>query len=192
MEVNLKNALTQGSPLDIVIYPEAILAKKTAPITIFDDKLKKLAIDMLYTMYHAPGVGLAAPQVNRDMRMFVLDVEFDREKSADGMTYIFNNLNPMVFINPEITPMGNEKVKNQEGCLSLPGIYEDVNRFKTIKVKYQDLDGKTHELEASELLGVCIQHETDHLNGIMFIDHLSQLKHNFYRNKMIKQKKAFS
>ncbi|VAW46361.1 Peptide deformylase [hydrothermal vent metagenome] len=148
--------------LDIVLYPEAGLREICAPIPEMNDTLDQLIDDMLYTMYDAPGIGLAAPQVAVQQRLIVMDVS---EKSDQ----------PMVLINPEIVQSVGA-ISWEEGCLSMPGIYATIKRPSDILVRGMDREGKTVEFEASELLAVCIQHEIDHLDGKMFIDHLSGLK----------------
>jgi len=189
--LNLENYKLEGEELEIKLYPEPILLKKTKPIESIDNELAQLAKNMLFTMYNAPGIGLAGPQIGKDKRMFVLDVDYEREESTsenDDTKAILSSFNPMVFINPEITPIGEEKIKYQEGCLSLPGIYDDVTRYKNIQVDFMDINGEKKTLEADGLLSICIQHEKDHLDGIMFIDHLSLLKKNFYKKKFSKKK----
>jgi len=140
-------------------------------------------------MYKAPGIGLAAPQIGLSKRIFVLDVDYTREEtSEDSGEYILADFNPQIFINPKIIDKEGEIIY-QEGCLSLPDIYEDVKRFETIHVEYQDTKGQSHKIEAHELLSICIQHENDHLDGIVFIDRLSNLKKTFFKKKLIKAKK---
>ena len=189
MEKILENYTLEGEPLTIHTYPDPVLTKKAQAVTSFDSELKSLCKNMLFTMYKAPGIGLAAPQIGISKRIFVIDVDYKREEtSEDSDEYTLSDFNPMIFINPVI------KVKNgmttyQEGCLSLPGIYEDVKRAETIMVEYQDTDGNKLELEAKDLLSICIQHENDHLDGIVFIERLSSLKKSFFKKKLIKAKK---
>lgn len=188
--MTLDNYELKGDQLPIVKYPEPVLSKVAAPVTDFSPKLKQLVKDMLFTMYHAPGIGLAAPQVGESLRLFVLDVDYDREEitSASGEEeYRLSGFNPKVFINPVITGTSGTTTY-EEGCLSVPGVYEEVKRYKEIHVKYQDLDGNFHEMTADDLLAICIQHENDHLDGIVFIERLSNLKKNFYKKKLIKEK----
>lgn len=188
--MNLDNYKLNGEKLPIVTYPDPVLSQVAEPVTEFGPKLKSLVKDMLFTMYHAPGIGLAAPQVGKSIRLFVMDVDYDRETvtNASGTEEVrLSGFNPKVFINPVIT--GTEGTTTyEEGCLSVPGVYEEVKRHKAIHVKYQDLDGKEHEMEADDLLSICIQHENDHLDGIVFIERLSNLKKNFYKKKMVKEK----
>jgi len=185
-----KNKMPQGNKLTIYTYPEPVLAQKAKEVTSFDSELEKLVQDMLFTMYQAPGIGLAAPQIGKSLRLFVMDVDYDRETitNSEGKEEVrYSNFNPLVLINPVITGTSGTTVF-EEGCLSLPGVYEEVKRFKTIQVKYQNLKGEFLELEADDLLSICIQHENDHLNGIVFIERLSNLKKNFHKKKLVKEK----
>lgn len=178
----------EGSILNIYTYPDPVLTKVAEEVTIFDDHLKELCKNMLYTMYHAPGIGLAAPQIGLSKRIFVIDVDYFREEKIEGSEeYEYGDFNPKILINPKIIEKSGE-TKYQEGCLSLPGVYEDVKRFREIKVDYQDTDGNKHSLDADELLSICIQHENDHLDGIVFIDRLSNLKKSFFKKKLTKAK----
>jgi len=160
----------------ILTIPDTHLREVCAPIANVDDDIRALADDMLQTMYDAPGIGLAASQIGVLKRMFVLDVAKDDEPSA-----------PMVFINPEITAFSDEMSVYQEGCLSIPDFYEDVERPAAVKVAYIDKNGDPRELEADGLLATCIQHELDHLNGKLFIDYLSKLKRDRVLKKFTKQ-----
>lgn len=162
--------------LPIVQYPDQRLAQKAKPVTVFDDKLAKLAEDMAQTMYEAPGVGLAAPQVGELIRMVVIDISDEK-----------NDLH--VLVNPVIEAASDEVVECEEGCLSLPGLYEKVKRPARVKVKYQNLKGEPHEMECDELMSVCAQHEIDHLDGTVFIDHLSMLKKQRAAAKLAKMRK---
>ena len=201
-----KNYPKKANLLEIKIYPAAVLKRVAAPVTTFDNELKNLCQDMIKTMYHAPGIGLAAPQIGISKRIFVLDVDYERKrkneinKDSDGEDSEENGeeaedqiieiqgLRPKIYINPEIVSVEGD-TSYQEGCLSLPGIFDDVKRHKKIQMKYQDLHGEEHLENADDLLSICMQHETDHLNGVMFIERLSQLKFSFYRNQFIKKKK---
>lgn len=181
----------KGESLKVFTYPSPILKKVADPVTKFDDGLRELCLNMLHTMYQAPGIGLAAPQVGESLRLFVMDIDFNREKvtRADGtMEYELSGFNPMVFINPVIENKAGE-ILYQEGCLSVPGIYEEVKRAETISVKFQDWTGAHHEIHADELLSVCIQHENDHLDGIVFLERLSLIKKNLLMKKYLKKKK---
>jgi peptide deformylase len=188
--MNIENYKREGEKLNIVTYPDPVLSTKASPVTEFTPDLEKLVENMLFTMYHAPGIGLAAPQIGLGQRIFVLDVDYDREMvtNAEGKEVArLSNFNPMVFINPVITGTSGTTTY-EEGCLSVPGVYEEVKRFKSIHVKYQNLKGETLEMEADDLLSICIQHENDHLDGIVFIERLSNLKKNFYKKKLVKEK----
>ena len=165
MEKILENYELKGKELDIITYPDPVLTTIATEVTEFDENLKELCIDMLYTMYHAPGIGLAAPQIGLSKRLFVIDVDFSREETQeDSGEYVLSNFNPRIFINPKIIKTEGETTY-QEGCLSLPDIYEDVKRYDSVEVEYQDTDGNTHTTEAKELFSICIQHENDHLDG---------------------------
>jgi len=148
--------------LDIVLYPDEGLRDVCAPIAEMSDRIDTLIDEMFYTMYDAPGIGLAAPQVAVQERLIVVDVSESNDQ-------------PLALINPEIIASRGEIIW-EEGCLSLPGVYGKVKRPSDILVRGMNRDGKIIEVEASELLAVCIQHEIDHLNGTLFVDHLSGLK----------------
>ncbi len=188
--MNIENYKLEGDRLPIFTYPEPVLSKKAVPVTEFTPKLAKLVKDMLFTMYHAPGIGLAAPQIGESLRLFVLDVDYEREpftNSAGKEEYKLSDFNPMVLINPVITGKSGSTTY-EEGCLSVPGVYEEVKRHKSVHVRYQDLSGEFHELDADDMLAICIQHENDHLDGVVFIERLSNLKKNFYKKKLTKEK----
>lgn len=161
--------------LPIVQFPNPVLAMNCQPVQEINDQIRRLAADMGETMYKAPGVGLAAPQVGEPIRMVVLDVSEEK-----------NNL--MTLINPVITQRSQEQEIGEEGCLSLPGIWEKVSRSTEITLKYTDLEGKEQELHADGLLAICIQHELDHLDGTVFIDHLSRLKYDRACTKLKKRR----
>jgi len=187
----LENYKFEGELLQIYTYPAPVLKKVAKPVDKFDDSLEELIKNMLYTMYQAPGIGLAAPQVGISIRLFVMDINFNREEitRSDGSTeYEYSEFNPMVFINPLIKNKTGE-ITHEEGCLSLPGLYEDVKRAEKITVEYQDLTGAHHSIDADELLSICIQHENDHLDGIVFLERLSMLKKNLLTKKFLKQQK---
>lgn len=189
MEKLLENYELKGDLLEIHTYPDPVLTKVAEEVTEFNEELKTLCMNMLYTMYHAPGIGLAAPQIGISKRIFVIDTDYKREETEeDSGEYTLSEFKPRIFINPTFTETDGETTY-QEGCLSLPGVYEDVKRFDKITVEYQDTDGNKQKIDADELLSICIQHENDHLNGIVFIDKLSTLKKNFIRKKLIKAKK---
>ncbi len=163
--------------LTILRYPDARLHTIAKPVATVDARIKTLVDDMLHTMYDAEGIGLAATQVNVHERVVVIDVSAERDT-------------PLVLINPNIVWASDEKKINNEGCLSVPGIYDDVERSLAIKVEALDLDGKLQTHEADGLLSVCVQHEMDHLIGKVFVEYLSPLKRNRIKTKMIKQAKA--
>ena len=173
--------------LKIYTFPDPVLKQKAHPVTSFDSKLKKLVDDMLETMYDAPGVGLAANQVGVLERVLVIDVDYSIEGEDEDGPRIYKNQKPRVFINPEIKKKSGEMMY-REGCLSVPGFYEEVKRCSNVTVKFQDVTGKTHELDASDLLGVAIQHEMDHLDGKLFIDRLSPLKKSLIKGKIKKER----
>jgi len=160
------------SNLAILHFPDPRLRQKALPVEVFDEDLVKFKDDMLETMYAAPGIGLAAVQVNVLKRMMVVDISEDKS-------------DPLCFVNPEILEHSGE-IKTEEGCLSVPAIYEPVKRFEWIKVKAQDAEGNVFELEAEGLLAVCIQHEMDHLEGKLFVDYLSEMKRKRIQKKMEK------
>lgn len=156
----------------IIYLPDPRLRKISKPIEIFDDALQTLIDDMFETMYHARGVGLAAPQIGINIRLSVIDTIGDKSEQ-------------LVLINPEIIARDGE-VEYQEGCLSIPGVYDTVRRASTVTLRAQDRTGSFYELTASDLLGECIQHEIDHLNGKLYIDLLSPLKRSMARKKLDK------
>ncbi|VAW75680.1 Peptide deformylase [hydrothermal vent metagenome] len=159
--------------LEILHFPDTRLRKKASTVSVVDDAVRQLVDNMLETMYAAPGIGLAATQVNVHQRVVVIDLTEEQNE-------------PRVFINPEILSQdGVEEM--DEGCLSVPGIYETVQRAERISVRALDREGQTFEQEADGLLAVCIQHEIDHLEGKLFVDYLSQLKRNRIRKKLEKQ-----
>lgn len=159
--------------LPILRFPDPRLKKLAAPVTKIDNSIRRLAADMAETMYEAPGIGLAATQVDVHKRVVVVDISEEK-----------NDLR--VFINPELLNCEGSAL-GEEGCLSVPGVYDKVERAERVSVRYLDLDGKSHVLDADGLLAVCIQHEIDHLNGKVFVDHLSQLKQTRIRSKLAKQ-----
>jgi peptide deformylase len=159
--------------LNILRYPDARLHKLAAPVTVFDEGLKKLVADMAETMYAAPGIGLAATQVDVHKQVIVVDVSERRDSLV-------------VLVNPEIVEATGES-DIEEGCLSVPGIYELVPRSERVKVRAYDQNGNAFTLEAQGLLAVCIQHEMDHLQGKVFVEHLSQFKQQRIRAKLAKQ-----
>jgi peptide deformylase len=163
--------------LEILEYPDPRLRKIAKPVKALDSTIHQLLNDMFETMYDAPGIGLAATQVDVHLQVIVMDISEDKN-------------DPLVFINPEVKVLDGESESMQEGCLSVPGFYEDVERVEHVKIKALDKDGQAFELEAKGLLAVCIQHEMDHLNGKLFVDYLSTLKRNRIRKKLEKQHKS--
>lgn len=159
----------------LIILPDPVLRKISTPIERVDANLQKLADDMLETMYQAPGIGLAAIQVGEPLRLLVIDVAGKDEPKA-----------PQVFINPEILWKSDEPNVYEEGCLSIPDYYAEVERPKRIRVSYLDRDGKKQECDADGLLATCLQHEIDHLDGVLFIDHISKLKRDMVIRKFKK------
>ena len=165
----------------IVIEPDPILREKSNTLETVDDELRKLLDDMLETMYAAPGIGLAAVQVGVLKRLIVIDISKDKEKK-----------NPLFLINPEIISKSKHTSIQEEGCLSLPGHFAEIERPAECRIKFVDYNGKEKELKASGLLATCIQHEVDHLDGILFIDYLSKLKKDMIVKKLIKHKKELN
>lgn len=162
--------------LTILHYPDKRLHQVAKPVKLVDDRIRKLAADMIETMYDAPGVGLAATQVNVHERVVVIDVSEDKK----GV---------MALVNPEIVSRSDEQKTYEEGCLSVPGVYDEVERPAQVRVRALDLDGKPVEFDAEGLLAVCVQHEIDHLNGKVFVQHLSMLKQNRLRAKLRKEQR---
>ncbi|WP_028292125.1 peptide deformylase [Oceanobacter kriegii] len=162
--------------LPILEFPDQRLRTVAKPVEQVDDRIRKIIDDMFETMYDAPGIGLAATQVNIHERIITIDVSED-------------NSEPLVFINPEITVLEGDEETMQEGCLSVPGFYEEVTRIEHCLVKAIDKDGKPFELECTGLLAVCIQHEVDHLEGKLMVDYISPLKRNRIKDKLEKKHK---
>ena len=165
----------------ILIHPDPRLRKPAAPVASIDDALRALADDMLATMYQAPGIGLAAPQVGVMKRLFVMDCAGKDEPEQ-----------PMVLLNPEILWASEELQTSEEGCLSIPEVYENVSRPERVRLRWTDLDGETHEREFGDRWAVCAQHEIDHLNGKLFIDYLSAVKRTMITARMRKLKREKS
>ena len=166
---------------NIVIEPDPILRKKSERLEKVDDEIKKLLDDMLETMYAAPGIGLAAVQIGILKRLIVIDISKENEKK-----------NPIFLVNPVIISRSSDTSVYEEGCLSLPGHFAEIERPAECKVEYIDYDGKKKEIKAKGLLSTCIQHEVDHLNGVLFIDYLSKLKKDMIIKKLIKHKKEIN
>ncbi|MFN5589371.1 MAG: peptide deformylase [Holosporales bacterium] len=169
------------SLLTIRTAPDPVLKQTAAPVAVVDDGVRQLMVDMLETMYAANGIGLAAPQVGVSRRVIVVDTTWKKENSEHHVVY--------QMANPEITWVSEEDGTYEEGCLSVPTHYADVVRPAEIRVQYLDFQGQPQEIFADGLLATCIQHEIDHLDGILFIDHLSALKRNIILRKLLKAKK---
>jgi peptide deformylase len=159
----------------LVILPDALLRKTSEPVTAVTAEIRTLANDMLATMYDAPGIGLAAIQIGEMKRVVVIDLAKPEEEKT-----------PMVFLNPEVIAESDETNIHEEGCLSIPEYYAEVERPERVTVRYLGLDGKSHLLEAEGLMSTCLQHEIDHLNGVLFIDYLSKLKRDRVNRKFAK------
>jgi peptide deformylase len=166
-------------PIPLLIAPHKALKTKAREVKTPDmDRVRSLVPRMFESMYKAPGIGLAAPQVDVGLRFFVVDLMPDDKRS------------PIVLINPEILKVSEEWATREEGCLSLPNQYADVSRPAMVRVSYSDLDGKRTEIDAEGLMAACLQHEIDHLDGILFVDHISLLKRNMLMRKLAKEQKA--
>lgn len=162
--------------LDILEFPDLRLRKKASPVTEFNETLNQTIDDMFETMYAAPGIGLAATQINLHKQLIVIDISDNKD-------------NPLVFINPQIEIIDQTLEDYDEGCLSVPGYYETVSRPRMVRVKALDRHGQPFEIETDGLLATCIQHENDHLNGKLFVDYLSTLKRERIRSKLVKAQK---
>lgn len=162
------------SLLTILEFPDPRLRKQAEPVARVDDAIRQILDDMIETMYHAEGIGLAATQVNVHKRMLVIDISEDRSS-------------PRIFINPEITVIDPEPLGHEEGCLSVPGYYELVSRPRKVRVDALDRNGEPFSLEAEGILAVCVQHEVDHLNGKLFVDYISSLKRQRIKSKLEKE-----
>ncbi|GAB4394114.1 MAG: peptide deformylase [Kiloniellaceae bacterium] len=165
--------------LPIITAPDPRLKKVCEPVEAVDDEIRQLMDDMLETMYNAPGIGLAAPQVGVLKRVIVVDVSGDEEENT-----------PLFMANPELVGVSDDDASYEEGCLSLPEHYGEVIRPAKIRVRYLDRENEIREMEADGLLATCIQHEMDHLEGILFVDHLTALKRNMILRKLLKAKKS--
>lgn len=163
----------------LIILPDPLLRQQSKPVETVDSEIQRLADDMLETMYDAPGIGLAAIQIGVARRMLVIDLSRDDEENK-----------PQVFINPEILKVSDDVSTYEEGCLSIPDYYAEVERPASLTVGYVDRDGKQQAVEADGLLATCLQHEIDHLNGVLFIDHISRLKRDMVIKKFTKLARA--
>jgi peptide deformylase len=184
---------------EIIEIPDARLKQVSKPVETFDDDLRTLVADMFETMYDAPGIGLAAIQVGVPLRVLVIDLQPDDPDaepevctSHGGHAHSHQPVKkePRVFINPVLTPTTQDMSVYSEGCLSVPEIYADVTRPAAIHARWQDVDGTVHEVDIDGLLATCLQHEMDHLEGILFIDHLSRLKRGMALKKLEKIRRA--
>ncbi len=176
--------------LPINTFPDAVLRQRAEEVADFDAALERLVSDMLDTMYDAPGVGLAANQIGLLMRVAVIDVDYEiesDEENTDPAPRKYKGKNPRVFVNPVITKRTGA-TPFKEGCLSVPGFYEDVKRAVEVDVTYQDIKGTTHTLHATGLLAIALQHEVDHLDGRLFVDHLSPIKRSLIQSKVKKER----
>lgn len=162
--------------LPILHFPDSRLRTKAKPVSVVDDNIRQLVKDMFETMYEAPGIGLAATQVNHHIRLVVIDISEEKNQ-------------PLVFINPQITPLTEDKAPYEEGCLSVPTVYDVVERPTRIKVNALNEQGEAFEMETDGLLAVCLQHELDHLEGKLFVDYLSTLKRQRIKTKLQKIQK---
>lgn len=168
-----------AATLPILLVPDPRLRAKAKPVAPGDaDDVRALSEKMLATMYAAPGIGLAAPQVGQMLRLVVIDLQKDEARA------------PIVLVNPEVVAQSDELATREEGCLSLPNQYGEVTRPARVKVRYHDLTGAKREIEGEGLLSACLQHEIDHLNGVLFVDYLSVLKRNMLLRKLAKELKA--
>ncbi|MCD7108647.1 peptide deformylase [Rhizobium sp. DKSPLA3] len=163
----------------LIILPDPLLRQISAPVERVDDDVRRIADDMLETMYDAPGIGLAAIQIGLPRRLLVIDLAKEGEDAA-----------PQVFINPEILTSTDERSVYEEGCLSIPDYYAEVERPAGITLRYLDREGRQQEIAADGLLATCLQHEIDHLNGVLFIDHISKLKREMVVRKFTKAAKT--
>lgn len=164
--------------LPILVAPHPVLKKKAEPVTVVDDEIRTLMENMLETMYAAPGIGLAAPQVGVSKRVLVMDVSRDGEDNA-----------PLRMANPEVISESDDIATYEEGCLSFPEQYAEVLRPAEVTIRYLDENNETREMKADGLLATCVQHEIDHLDGVVFVDHISSLKRNMIMRKLKKQQK---
>lgn len=162
----------------ILVAPDPVLKAKAKPVDLVDDQLRQLMDDMLETMYEAPGIGLAAPQIGVSQRVIVMDIAREDEPKS-----------PLCMVNPELVWVSDDDATYEEGCLSVPEHYADVVRPSEVRVRYLDRDGQRQDLQTGGLLATVIQHEMDHLDGVLFIDHLSSLKRNMILRKLLKSRK---
>lgn len=171
----------------LVILPDSVLRQVSAPVAAITPEVRALVEDMFATMYDAPGIGLAAIQIGAPSRIVTIDLAKPAPEGEEPVPR-----EPQVFLNPEVVWSSEDVASYEEGCLSIPDYYEEVVRPRAVRVRYMDLDGKTQEIEADGLLATCLQHEIDHLNGVLFIDHLSRLKRERVTKRFAKQAKRDS
>ena len=185
--------------LDIIEVPDPRLKQVSVPVETFDDELRTLVADMFETMYDAPGIGLAAVQVGVPIRLLVIDLQPDDEDAEPELCHAHGGeehyhqpvkKEPRVFVNPEVLDSSEELTTYNEGCLSVPEIYAEVDRPTRIRARWQDLDGNTHEEEIDGMLATCLQHEMDHLEGVVFLDRISRLKRQMAMKKLQKLRQA--
>lgn len=169
--------------LPILEVPDPVLREVSAPVASFDDALRSLVADMFETMYDAPGIGLAAIQVGRPTRVLVIDLQEPEEEGGESVR------SPQAFVNPELTPVGEERILYNEGCLSIPDQYGEVERHATIDAVWNTPDGERREGRFDGLMAICLQHELDHLNGVLFPDHLSRLKRTMLYKRLEKARR---
>jgi peptide deformylase len=177
------------SVLPIIEVPDPILRAASAPVERVDDELRKLAADMFETMYEAPGIGLAAVQVAVTRRLVVIDLQEPDPAAAEGDEEAPPLRRPFVFVNPEIVHRSDARKSYNEGCLSIPDQYAEIERPDIVRARWIDLDGRQQEGEFDGLMSVCLQHEVDHLDGVLFIDHLSRLKRDMIVRKVVKSRR---
>jgi peptide deformylase len=170
--------MTEAELLPILFVPDPRLRAKAKPVAPGDPRVPELAERMLATMYKAPGIGLAGPQVGEMLRLVVIDLRPEE------------NPKPLVLVNPEIVAVSKDLAMREEGCLSLPGQFADVTRPARVKARWTDLGGAKQEMEAEGLMAACLQHEIDHLDGVLFVDHISALKRNMLLRKLAKELKS--
>jgi peptide deformylase len=177
------------SLLPIIEVPDPVLRAKSAPVERVDDELRKLAANMFETMYEAPGIGLAAVQVAVTRRLVVIDLQEPDPTAAEDDEEAPPLRRPFVFINPEIVHSSDARKSYNEGCLSIPEQYAEIERPDIVRARWMDLDGRQQEGEFDGLMSVCLQHEIDHLDGVLFIDHLSRLKRDIIVRKVVKSRR---
>ncbi|WFB36784.1 peptide deformylase [Kiritimatiellota bacterium B12222] len=177
--------------LPLCYYGNPILREKAQPVTTFDAELEKLGKDMIATMREEAGIGLAGPQIGKSLRIFTMEVPLDMDEDEAGIPHNLGLESPLVVVNPEIEEMGDLDEEMEEGCLSIPDVRGKVIRSFAIKLRYQDVKGEKKELELKGLAARCVQHEFDHLNGVLFIDYLSSVKKMSIKGKLKRIKQNY-